>query len=108
MCGHDWCSVRISKEINEFTSGKADGFERERVMKSPALTPDQREILEKRGVLPPEELHRLATKTASAVGAGKGSKAGCHSDVADASRAREIQEQLVQLRSKHAATAAEE
>ena len=38
MCGHDWCSVRISKEINEFDSGKADGFARERVMKSPALT----------------------------------------------------------------------
>ncbi len=28
MCGHDWCSVRISKEIQEFASGKADGFER--------------------------------------------------------------------------------
>ena len=22
MCGHDWCSVRISKEIQEFASGK--------------------------------------------------------------------------------------
>jgi phosphomethylpyrimidine synthase len=22
MCGHDWCSVRISKEIVEFASGK--------------------------------------------------------------------------------------
>jgi hypothetical protein len=28
MCGHDWCSVRISKEIQEFASGKAEGFER--------------------------------------------------------------------------------
>ena len=27
MCGHDWCSVRISKEIVEFASGKAEGFE---------------------------------------------------------------------------------
>jgi hypothetical protein len=25
MCGHDWCSVRISKEIVEFASGKARG-----------------------------------------------------------------------------------
>jgi phosphomethylpyrimidine synthase len=108
MCGHDWCSVRISKEINEFTSGKAEGFERERVSKSPALTLEQREILERRGVLPPEELHRLASKTASAVGAARGAKAGCHSDVSDASRAREIQEQLVVLRVKPAATAAEE
>ncbi len=28
MCGHDWCSVRISKEIQEWASGKAEGFER--------------------------------------------------------------------------------
>jgi phosphomethylpyrimidine synthase len=25
MCGHDWCSVRISKEIVEFASGKEKG-----------------------------------------------------------------------------------
>jgi phosphomethylpyrimidine synthase len=108
MCGHDWCSVRISKEINEFTSGKAEGFARERVIKSPALSAEQREILEKRGVLPPEELHRLASKTASAVGVTKGNKASCHSDVVDGSRAQQIQEQLVQLRVKSAPTAAEE
>jgi len=97
MCGHDWCSVRISKEIVEFTSGKAEGFVRERVMKSPALTPEQREILEKRGVLPPEEIHRLATKTRKAVGAEK-EKAACHSDLADASAAEAIQtEKLVAL-----------
>jgi phosphomethylpyrimidine synthase len=78
------------------------------VAKSPALTPEQREILEKRGVLPPDEIHRLASKTASAVGAGKGQKASCHSDEADGSRAHEIQSQLVQLRMKSAATAAEE
>jgi phosphomethylpyrimidine synthase len=64
--------------------------------------------LEKRGVLPPEELHRLASKTASAVGAAKGSKATCHSDVADTSRAQQIQEQLVQLRLKSPPTAAED
>lgn len=108
MCGHDWCSVRISKEINEFTSGKAEGFAREKVMQSPALSPEQREILEKRGVLPPEELHRLASKTAGAVGASQGQKASCHSDVSDDSRARQIQEKLVQLRVKDAPTAAED
>ena len=26
MCGHDWCSVRISKEIQEFASGKDDEY----------------------------------------------------------------------------------
>jgi len=97
MCGHDWCSVRISKEIVDFASGKAEGFVRERVMKSPALTPAQREILEKRGVLPPEEIHRLATKTRKAV-AAEGAKAACHSDLADASTAAAIQaEKLVPL-----------
>jgi len=97
MCGHDWCSVRISKEIVEFTSGKAEGFTRERVLKSAALTPEQRDILEKRGVLSPEELHRLATKTRKAVGA-EGHKAACHSDEAPAAVAEAIQtEKLVAL-----------
>ena len=101
MCGHDWCSVRISKEIVEFASGKADGFERERVLKSPALTPEQRATLEKRGVLPPEELHRLASKTKALVGAEAGAKAGCHSDNVDPDAALEIQAQrLIPLRKK--------
>jgi phosphomethylpyrimidine synthase len=101
MCGHDWCSVRISKEIAEFGSGKAQGFERERVLKSKALTVEQREILEKRGVLSPEEIHRLANKTAAAVGAASGSRADCHSDYADDVEALQLQEQkLVQLRTK--------
>ncbi len=81
MCGHDWCSVRISKEIVEFESGKAEGFTRERVVKSPALTPEQQEVLRTRGHLSPEEIHRLARKTRDAVGGQ--SKASCHSDVVD-------------------------
>jgi len=96
MCGHDWCSVRISKEIAEFASGKAEGFARERVMKSPALTPEQRAILERRGVLSAEEIHRLATKTRRAVGA-EGRKAACHSDVASAETARRLQEERLSL-----------
>jgi len=107
MCGHDWCSVRISKEIVEFASGKADGFERDKVVQSAALTPEQREILEKRGVLSPDELHRLASKTRKAVGA-EGSKASCHSDYVEPRTAQQIQEQrLVQLRTKPEVTAAE-
>jgi phosphomethylpyrimidine synthase len=99
MCGHDWCSVRISKEIQDFASGKADGFARERVSKSPALSDDQRRILEQRGVLPPEELHRLASKTRHAVGADRGAKAGCHSDHAtDEGAVRHQKERLVALR----------
>jgi phosphomethylpyrimidine synthase len=107
MCGHDWCSVRISKEIVEFASGKADGFEREKVVQSAALTPGQREILEKRGVLSPDEIHRLASKTRKAVGADE-SKASCHSDYVEPQTAQQIQEQrLVQLRTKPEVTAAE-
>jgi phosphomethylpyrimidine synthase len=107
MCGHDWCSVRISKEIVEFASGKAEGFERDQVVRSAALTAEQREILEKRGVLSPEEIHRLASKTRKAVGA-EGSKASCHSDYVEPQTAQQIQEQrLVQLRTKPEVSAAE-
>lgn len=99
MCGHDWCSVRISKEIVEFTSGKAAGFERAAVAKSAALTDEQREVLEKRGVLSPEEIHRLASKTRKAVGADAGAKAACHSDFVDQERAEKVQaSRLVKLR----------
>ena len=37
MCGHAWCSVRISKEIQDFESGKAVEYQPARkAMKSPA------------------------------------------------------------------------
>ena len=99
MCGHDWCAVRISKEIVEFASGKAQGFIRERVVKSPALSAEQREILEQRGVLSPEEIHRLASKTKQAVGIEEGARPDCHSDYAPSDEARRFQaEKLVSLR----------
>jgi len=108
MCGHDWCSVRISKEIQEFASGKADGFERGKPVRSDALTPEQQEILEKRGVLSPEEIHRLASKTKKAVTAAIANapategedeaKPSCHSDYVDPEDAKRIQrEKLVTL-----------
>ncbi|MFO0697032.1 MAG: phosphomethylpyrimidine synthase ThiC [Polyangiales bacterium] len=97
MCGHDWCSVRISKEIVEFASGKAEGFSRDGVKKSPGLTPEQQAVLEARGVLSPDEIHKLAVKTRDAVGADKG-KATCHSDYVDPDAARSLQSQkLVQI-----------
>ncbi len=99
MCGHDWCSVRISKEIAEFASGKDEAFAWDKPKLSAALTDDQRAILEQRGVLDPQEIHRLASKTERAVGAGKGQQASCHSElVADAAEARRRQESaLVQI-----------
>jgi len=99
MCGHDWCSVRISKEIQEFASGKDPDFARERAVVTAALSAEQRQILEQRGVLSPGEIHRLAAKTRHAVGADEdGAKAACHSDYVDDSAAAEIQEErLVQI-----------
>lgn len=94
MCGHDWCSVRISKEIQEFASGKADAFQWDKAKVTEALSAEQREILEKRGVLSPEEIHRLASKTRRTMGAEAG-KADCHSDYVEPEIARTIQ--LVQL-----------
>jgi phosphomethylpyrimidine synthase len=90
MCGHDWCSVRISKELVQLGSGKDPEMQRGRAKVSAALTPAQREILERRGVLSAEELHRLASKTRRAVGADAG-KASCHSDRATVEEARRIQ-----------------
>ncbi len=77
MCGHDWCSMRISKEIEEWASGKAEGFEPQRVAaRSPGLTPEQVEFLAQRG-----------------------RKHACHSDnVADAEAARRMQSEYVQVR----------
>lgn len=99
MCGHDWCSVRISKEIVEFHSGKEEEYQWDRAKVTAALTSEQQEILEKRGVLAPEEIHRLASKTKKVV-AGSGQKASCHSDVASADEAKVIQETLVESTAK--------
>ena len=97
MCGHDWCSVRISKEIQEFASGKDEAFQRGKPVRSAALTPEQAEILAKRGVLAPEEIHRLASKTKTAMGADAG-KATCHSDFVSPDGAKESQaDRLVTL-----------
>jgi phosphomethylpyrimidine synthase len=97
MCGHDWCSVRISKEINEFFSGKDADYAWDKPKQSAALTEEQRKILESRGVLSPDEIHKLASKTKKALGADK-SKASCHSDYVDPETAKKTQvEKLVPL-----------
>ena len=97
MCGHDWCSVRISKEIQEFASGKAPGMDRGKPVRSEALTEEQREVLEKRGVLSPEEIHALAGKKKGTKGprdrGTEGDKLSCHSDYVDADEAKELQRQ---------------
>ncbi len=76
MCGHDWCSMRISKEIAEFDSGKDADFQpAQPAMPSPGLNQAQRELLAKRD-------HKPA----------------CHTDnVADADEARQVQQEYVAL-----------
>ncbi|MBM3320808.1 MAG: phosphomethylpyrimidine synthase ThiC [Candidatus Eisenbacteria bacterium] len=88
MCGHDWCAVRISREIEEFASGKAEGYDPGGPKESPALTPEQRGILEEHGEPLPGEASSPAVG-----GASRGEKPPCHSDlVRDPKKAREIQE----------------
>ena len=90
MCGHDWCSVRISKEISLFVSGKDEDYQWDKPKITEALNDTQKAILEQRGVLSPEEIHRLASKTKGAMSA-EGRKAACHSDVVDDSTAAHLQ-----------------
>jgi phosphomethylpyrimidine synthase len=90
MCGHDWCSVRISKEISIFVSGKDESYQWDTPKVSAALNPAQREILAQRGVLSPEEIHRLASKTKTSMGQ-EGRKAACHSDLLDDGAAQHLQ-----------------
>ena len=92
MCGHDWCSVRISKEITQFVSGKDQDYAWDLPRVSKALSPEQQAILEQRGVLAPEEIHRLAGKTKRAMGATAGEKADCHSDYVEPETARKLQD----------------
>ncbi|MFG0318017.1 MAG: phosphomethylpyrimidine synthase ThiC [Planctomycetota bacterium JB042] len=93
MCGHDWCSVRISKEIQEFASGKAEGFEAGKAKRSPALTEEQQAILASRGYLDPSEIHRLASKTKAVVHEEDDGKLSCHSDHVPSEEARKLQEE---------------
>lgn len=108
MCGHDWCSVRISKEIQDWASGNAEGFARNgdgRTVKSDALTPEQQKILEQRGYLSPEEIHKLAAKKKKKVSAEKSEEdaPSCHSDYVDPDKAEQLkQQELVQLNTAEA------
>jgi phosphomethylpyrimidine synthase len=84
MCGHDWCSVRISKEITDFYSGKDEESQpAKKALASPGVTSAGADILKQRGVLSPEEIHKLAHR---------GKKADCHSDnVKDENEAKVVQ-----------------
>jgi len=84
MCGHDWCSVRISKEITDFYSGKDESSQPAKTaLASPGISAAGAEVLKQRAILSQEEIHALAHK---------GKKAVCHSDnVKDAEQAQLVQ-----------------
>ncbi len=84
----------------ELDSGKDPEFVRERVMRSPGITDEQRDLLKRRGYLEPEQIHRLAKRTSSAVGE-QSSSPDCHSDYVSPKGALDIQrEKLVQIKLK--------
>ena len=93
MCGHDWCAVRISKEIVDFASGKDPEYAWQQPTVSAPLNQEQREILEKRGVLDAGELKQLAGKTRRAMQVRTGERADCHSDGSTDADARDLQAQ---------------
>ena len=81
MCGHDWCSMRISKEIEAFASGKDPDFQPERKSaRSPGVGAEGLELLQRRAaVLPVVE-----------------GKHACHSELTpDADVAQALQADLV-------------
>ena len=84
MCGHDWCSVRISKEIVDFYSGKDENAQpAKKSQASPGVTTGGAEVLKQRGNLTAEQIMQLAHK---------GKKAACHSDnVQNADAAKLVQ-----------------
>ena len=85
--------MRISKEITDFLSGNDEAYAWDNAKVSSALTEDQQQILEQRGVLSPEEIHRLAAKTKGTMQDETDAPAPCHSDLADDGDARQLQEQ---------------
>jgi phosphomethylpyrimidine synthase len=84
MCGHDWCSVRISKEITDFYSGKDEAAQpAKKAIASPGVTAAGADVLKQRGNLTQEQIMKLAHK---------GKKAECHSDnVKDETTAKLVQ-----------------
>ncbi len=96
MCGHDWCSVRISKEIEMFVSGKDEEYAWDKAKVTEALNSDQLAVLETRGVLSPDEIHKLASKTRKGMDA-ESAKASCHSDYVDDDDAKKLQDQIAKV-----------
>lgn len=88
MCGHDWCSVRISKEITDFLSGKDPLSQPDlKAKKSSGVSQAGLSILEQRGNISKVELLKLAST---------GKRAACHSDIVkDQTQAMQVQSEAL-------------
>ena len=93
--------IKVARNMKRETIFDAEGHvsdsiinkvlrERTPIIVSDALNDTQKEILAQRGVLSPEEIHRLASKTKDGM-AQEGRKAACHSDVVDDDAAQHLQ-----------------
>ena len=71
-------------------SGKSEDYAWDKAKKSLPLTAEQQEILEKRGVLSPDEIHKLASKVKKEM-TGEQDKASCHSDYVAPDEAQQMQ-----------------
>src|SRR5262249_15118738 len=81
MCGHDWCSMRISKEIEAFGSGKDPEFQpAQRAARSPGVSAEGGALLKQRAAVLPVV----------------GGKHACHSDlVPQAEAAKVVQDEAL-------------
>jgi phosphomethylpyrimidine synthase len=84
MCGHDWCAVRLSKEIQQFASGKDVAAQpAHKAEASPGVSEEGQDILRQRAILNQDKIRQLAHG---------GKKAACHSDLlSDPKEARRVQ-----------------
>ena len=73
MCGHDWCSMRISKEIVAFASGKDPSAQPERAaMRSPGVSDAGRELLRRRAIPTVGDKHACHSELTPDVEVAKG------------------------------------
>ena len=94
MCGHDWCSVRLSRSIAEFASGKTDPHRRGPADPATEFGPSPSELVDRRPRQQPDLQQPGTTQVAS-----DRHKPACHSDHAAAEQARRIQQARLRDRS---------
>ena len=83
MCGHDWCSVRISKEITDFYSGKDEDAQ-------PVKTGHGLPRHHRRRRGNPQTARQSLARSKSTRLAHKGKKAACHSDIVQGCRRSQV------------------